>query len=113
MKIQRDIPTLRANAKHDGSSRSRSRFARARASIPHQSWVLPFASASLMAVFPMDPLFVRPMFTQFGDLLIPIRRQRGTPIGYCRFAMLFAIGNNEDLDLGSRERRCHNYVLHP
>jgi hypothetical protein len=53
------------------------------------------------------------MRVQFGDLLIPLRRQCGTPVRNGRFAVLFAVGNNADLDLVSRERRSDNNVLHP
>lgn len=61
----------------------------------------------------MNPLFLRPMRVQFGDLLIPFRRQRGTPIRDRGLAVLFAVGDNADLDLVSRERPRDNYVLHP
>src|SRR5882724_11898494 len=62
--------------------------------------------------FPMNPLLLRPMRVEFGNLVIPLRRQRGPPIGYRRFGVLLAVGKNADLDLVSRERCCYNYVLH-
>src|SRR6059058_6101086 len=113
MRIRRDRPTLRASVKHDGNSRWRSRLARVRASIRHQSWTPPLRQRFVDGRFPMNPLFLRPMCVQFGDLLISRRRQCRTPIRYCCFAVLFAVGNNTDLNLVSRERRGHNYVLHP
>jgi hypothetical protein len=61
---------------------------------------------------PVNSLFLRPMRVQFCDLLISLQRQRGTPIRYRRSAVLFAVGNNANLDLIRRERRGHDYVIY-
>jgi len=63
--------------------------------------------------FPMIPLFLRPMCAQIGDLFIPLWRQSRTPIRDRCFAVVFAVGNNADLNLVSGERRSHNYVFYP
>src|SRR4030095_6118061 len=62
--------------------------------------------------FPMNALLLCPVGVQFGNLLIPLRHQRGTPIRYRCLAVLLAVGNNADFNLVSGERRCHNYVFH-